>query len=138
MSYKHEAAKSHAEKTEKMKGLACGGRAKGGAAKKSGKTTVNVVVAGRGGGDRAGMPPASPMAAPGAAAGLPSRPAAPVAPPPSPGGGLSALGGLRPQGAKHGGKVERRASGGKVIGYDAGAGSGQGRLEKERREKRRK
>lgn len=116
-----------------------GGRAKGGAAKdkKGGKgPNINIAIAPRNGGDRAGMPPASPMAAAPGAGPMPSRPLPPVAPPPGgPAGGLGALKGPMPGGpgpipAKHGGKI-KRATGGKVSGYDAGAGSGEGRLEKE-------
>ena len=136
-------------KPDALTGKACSGgamkradggatHAKGGAAKGKGKTNINVVVAPRGGGDRAGMPPVSPMAAAPGAGPMPSRPMPPVAPPPGPGGpagGLGALKGPMPGGpgpipAKHGGKI-KRAAGGKVSGYDAGAGSGDGRLEKE-------
>lgn len=115
------------------------------------KSQTNIVIAPRGG-DRAGMPPASAAAIPGPALGAPSRPAVPVmpprppmmAPPGGPGGpaGLGSMPG--PMGAKKGGKVaakahKKRAAGGEVgnvtkpkslKGYDAGAGTGEGRLEK--------
>lgn len=129
---KEAAAKSHAEKTHKMSGHSderedrcSGGKlAKGGAAKKGGKTQVNVVVAPRGG--------QNPTPAPGAPgpAGV-SPPFRPAGPAPAPGGGLGAL-----QGAKRGGEVKSRAHGGRVTGFHAGAGTGEGRLEKEEHYKR--
>ena len=130
-------------KKDALTGRSCGGsakRASGGTTKakadsgKKPRTQVNIVVAPKGQG-QAG-PAQAPM--PGPAGVAPSRPAGPVVPPPSgpsgptPAGGLAALG--RP-GAKCGGKIAR-AIGGKITGYDAGSGSGEGRLEKERKERR--
>ena len=128
-------------KKDALTGRSCGGsakRASGGATKDGGKkpakTQVNIVVAPKGQG-QAGPAPA-PMSGPVAA--VPSRPPVPAAIPagpsgPAPAGGLAAL---RP-GAKNGGKLpQKRAVGGKVTGYDAGAGSGKGRLEKERKAER--
>ena len=166
-SKKHSDAKEDRGLVQKMvKKNALTGRADGGMApmmpgkpsKKEGKggkgpkVMVNV-IAPRGGGDRAGMP-MPPVAAPGPASVMPSRPPVPVAiprPPMAPPGGLGAMGPM-PAGAKRGGKVQakakKRASGGGVDkmgkdianvtkpktmkGYDAGAGSGDGRLEKEK------
>jgi hypothetical protein len=112
---------------------------------KAPKSQVNVVIAPRGGGDRAGMPPASPAAMAGPGPAMPSRPPVPAPMPPRPmagpgGPGIGAMGAM--PGAKKGGKIaahKKRAAGGEVgnvtkpralKGYDAGAGSGDGRLEK--------
>ncbi len=117
------------------------GRKQGGAApagKGKPKSQVNVVIAPRGGPDHADMaPPVGAMPGP---AALPSRPAVPVAPPmrgPAPAAPVPGMG------AKRGGKIEpkKRANGGPIgnvtkpktmKGYDAGAGSAEGRLEKEK------
>lgn len=143
-------ARSHAEhhehivKMAKPEKRACGGSAKradGGKTAKKGKgTQVNVVVAPRGGAGQAGPAPASPGAMPGAAPAMPSqapRPVAPPAPQAGPAGGLAALRGIGQPGVKTGGTVKRRASGGRVGKFDAGAGSAEGRLEKAAHEKSR-
>jgi hypothetical protein len=115
--------------TGKSHGGSC--HAAGGKAKKKPSVQVNVLSAPRGG--QAGAPlPAAGMAGPvPQGASLPSRPAVPATPmvPPGRPGGLGALAGVPPT-AKHGGKVAKRANGGKITGYDAGAVSGEGRLEK--------
>lgn len=127
-------------KSSALTGKKCGGEAKramGGAlpGKKKGKgpkNETNILIAPRGG---AGAPPAASSAAmPGAGMPMPSRtpvPALPPRPMPAGGPGLGAMPG--PMGAKKGGKVEtkKRAAGGEVGKYEAGAGSGPGRLEKE-------
>ena len=117
---------------------------------KAPKSQVNVVIAPRGNSSAPGGMPASPAAMAGPAGGLPSGPPrpmpAPMPPRPmaGPGGpGIGAMGAM--PGAKKGGKIaakdhKKRAAGGEVgnvtkpktiKGYDAGAGSGDGRLEKE-------
>jgi hypothetical protein len=121
---------------------------------KAPKSQTNILIAPRGGGLPApGMLPASPAAMAGPAGGLPSGPPrpmpAPMPPRPMAGGpGIGAMGAM-PAGAKKGGKVaahkgHKRAAGGEVMGkdvgnvtkpktlkgYDAGACSGEGRLEK--------
>ena len=111
--------------TGKKSGGEC--HAHGGAAKRKGsKTQVNVIS----------LPPrsAAPVSAPGGAMpgpvpAMPSRPPVPAAP----AGGLGALQGV---GAKRGGKIAKRAAGGRITGYDAGAMTGEGRLEKEAHMKR--
>lgn len=116
-------------KPDALTGRAAGGKAPSKSKSKSGKgkTSVNIVVAPRAGGDR---PVPVPVPAPGVGAGpgaMPSRP--PVPPPPSP--GLAGLRNAPPPGVgpmAKGGKVKKRASGGRV--YDAGAATGEGRLEK--------
>ena len=117
--------------TGKAKGGTC--HAHGGKAGKKPRTQVNVLVAPRGDGARAVPVPVGGMQAPAPRSGLPSLAGAPVSPPMG-AGGLGALAGApgrMPVGAKAGGKVAKRTVGGPVKGYDAGAGSGEGRLEKE-------
>jgi hypothetical protein len=129
--------------TGKKAGGSCHGtsaHAAGGAAKHKGsKTQVNVLVAPRGG--QAGAPsgPVAGAQGPGPGlANLPSRPMAPAAPAGAPmpvmRPGAPAGPGALP--AKRGGKVEKRAAGGRITGYDAGAMTGEGRLEKEAHMKR--
>ncbi len=94
--------------------FARGGRSKG---KKSGKTNINIIIAGKGGPDEAGLPPKPPMG--------------PMAPPPGmgpPGAGAPPPGmppGMPPM--KRGGAAY--AKGGKVP-MKGGAETGQGRLDK--------
>lgn len=91
-------------------------RARGGRTKKAAQTHVNVMVAP--GHPQAALPPGLPAG--GGAGPMPgavSRPPVPPMSPPSP-GGLGSMGG-RPPGFARGGRT-----------YDAGAGSGEGRLEK--------
>ena len=114
------------------------GRATGGAANGKGKTTVNIIVgAGR------GQDQAMPVPAPGAPAmrqpmqappmmppQMPMAPAmaAPMAPPPAPpmgaGPGMGMPPGGMPLGRKRGGRIRNASD------LTAGAGSGEGRLEK--------
>jgi hypothetical protein len=101
------------------------GYKKGGAAKSKG-TEVNIIIADKGGqqpGMPAGMPPATPPAMPPAAA-MPPRP--PMAPPPGAGAPPPGMG--APPQAMPPGMMPRKRGG--KAGYDAGAGSGMGRLEK--------
>lgn len=122
-------------KPEALTGRAAGGRAPSkGKPKSKGKarTTVNVVVAPRGG-DRPVPVPVPASGAGGGPGAMTSRP--PVPPPPGAGApppGVGALAGPRPMppGAgpmKKGGAV-KRANGG--AAYTAGAATGEGRLEK--------
>lgn len=111
-------------------------RARGGRTKHKGATHVNVMVAPQGGGaptpppvlpigpppGAAMPPPRPPMMPPGA--GGPGPLAGPVPPPPP---GMPPPGLVPPH--ARGGSVGR-AKGGRIEGYDAGAGSGLGRLEK--------
>ena len=117
------------------------GKANGGSTKKP-KAALNIIVA-------PGKSGAAPV--PGGRVPSPS-PSAQAAPPPARppmGGGLSALGNMPPNsqpmppragpaqfGAKKGGAVKRRADGGSVSWLKSGAGSGEGRLEKEKHSKR--
>lgn len=100
-------------KKEALTGRARGGMLPGekGKGKAAPKSQTNILIAPRGGGDRAGMPPASGGAMPGPAA-MPSGPAGP---------------GMPPMGAKKGGKIAKRDMGGGVgapgaIGRPAPAG----------------
>ena len=120
---------------------------------KAPKSQTNILIAPRGSSPAPGGLPASPAAMAGPAGGLPSGPPrpmpAPMPPRPMAGPGIGAMGAM-PAGAKKGGKVaahkgHKRASGGEVMGkdvgnvtkpkalkgYDAGACSGEGRLQKE-------
>lgn len=126
--HKHE---SHLHKGQPKTKLANGGmvegRARGGRTdrpKHGGKTTVNIVMAPPGGGEKQPVPVPIPMRPPGGAAmgpggppGMPPRP-----PMPPPGAGVPGMAGAPPSGLMPG-----RASGGRMT---AGAGSGEGRLEK--------
>jgi len=129
-SKKEEAGESASEekqeqKAEKEVGKVKGGGFKprldklkrGGKAGKKGKTQVNVMVAP---GEKKvpvplPLPPSAPMggAAPGLPPGLPPGPGA-----------------MPPMGAKKGGKIKKRASGGKVPSMPGGSGGGLGRLKK--------
>ena len=126
------------DKQESMKGLKHGGRsayAKGGAAK--GKTTVNIVIGGKG--DGAGAMPPLPMPPPGLG-GLPPMPpmGLPPAPPPGMGAGpMPPMPPKPPMGLKTGGRanadVPVKKPGRTPEGYakmDYGAATGQGRRQK--------
>jgi len=127
-----DAAEDRSMVKSMVKPEALSGRAKGGASPKKGGTKVNVIVAPRVG----NRPVPVPVPVSGSAAGPsgvgPSRPLVQPAAP-------NSLAGLNaPQeGLKRGGRP-RRASGGKVGKFDAGAGSGVGRIEKTEHQKRRK
>ncbi len=148
---KAQVAKSHAGKMSRMLGGhtdekadralvkkmvkqdALTGKANGGRAKKTPHTSVNVLVAPRGDAAHAAPLPVSGGQAPGQMVTPPSRPVAPAVPAGPMPGGMPV--------AKRGGKISKRANGGglhMLTGYDAGAGSGEGRLEKEAHEKRRR
>ena len=129
---------------------AAGGALPGEKPKHKGKSTpksqTNILIAPRGSSPAPSGLPASPAAMAGPAGGLPSGPPrpmpAPMPPRPMAGPGIGAMGAM--PGAKKGGKVatkehKKRAAGGEVgnvtktktlKGYDAGACSGEGRLEK--------
>ena len=126
------------DKQESMKGLKSGGRsayARGGAAK--GKTTVNIVIGGKG--DGAGAMPPMPMPPPGLG-GLPPMPppGLPPAPPPGMGAGpMPPMPPKPPMGLKTGGRanadVPVKKPGRTPEGYakmDYGAATGQGRRQK--------
>jgi hypothetical protein len=125
-------------KKEDLKGMKKGGRsayAKGGAAK--GKTTVNIVIGGKG--DGAGAMPPLPMPPPGLG-GLPPMPppGLPPAPPPGMGAGpMPPMPPKPPMGLKTGGRanadVPVKKPGRTPEGYpkmDYGAATGQGRRQK--------
>lgn len=126
------------DKQESMKGLKHGGRsayAKGGAAK--GKTTVNIVIGGKG--DGAGAMPPLPMPPPGLGALPPMPPPGlPPAPPPGMGAGpMPPMPPKPPMGLKTGGRanadVPVKKPGRTPEGYakmDYGAATGQGRRQK--------
>ena len=126
------------DKQESMKGLKHGGRsayAKGGAAK--GKTTVNIVIGGKG--DGAGAMPPLPMPPPGLGALPPMPPPGlPPAPPPGMGAGpMPPMPPRPPMGLKTGGRanadVPVKKPGRTPEGYakmDYGAATGQGRRQK--------
>lgn len=112
--------------------------ARGGKVKGHGKMTVNVVIAG----DKQPQPMGVPVPVPTGGAPAPAMPPHPAALPPMPAG--------MPPGPiprKRGGRVSRpamvkpedlkkRARGGSVGKFTAGAGSGEGRLEKTAHERR--
>lgn len=129
------------DRQESMKGLKHGGRsayAKGGAAK--GKTTVNIVIGGKG--DGAGAMPPLPMPPPGLGALPPMPPPGlPPAPPPGMGAGpmppMPPMPPKPPMGLKTGGRanadVPVKKPGRTPEGYakmDYGAATGQGRRQK--------
>lgn len=126
------------DKQESMKGLKSGGRsayARGGAAK--GKTTVNIVIGGKGGQD--GMLPPPPMGL-GALPPPPPMPAGGLPPMPPPGMGAGPMPPMPPKppmGLKTGGRanadVPVKKPGRTPEGYakmDYGAATGQGRRQK--------
>ena len=107
----------------KIPGVVPGGRVarkSGGKAKGSGRTNINIVIAGKPQSDmEAPMPPMPPPAGPAAPppmGGAPGMPPMPPAPP---------MGGPGPMGRKAGGRAYKS-----YKDMDAGAGSGLGRLEK--------
>ena len=107
----HEKSNHRADKPSRL--------AKGGKA----HTKINIMVAPGKGGDNA---PAAPMNLPG---GNITPPQMPPRPPVSPGIAAPMMRqGMMPQAVKTGGKINGR--------YDAGAGSGEGRLEKEKNYKK--
>jgi len=139
--HKHE---HHMHPGEKETKLLSGGAAKKrldrkkGGRVKGGKTEVNVIISPRGPqasppgaigapGPMAGPPTAPPMPPPGGPPGMPPMGAMPPRPPMA---GMPP--GMPPGGPmpmrKRGGKVKKRADG--LTEYDAGAGTGLGRLEK--------
>lgn len=94
--------------------------ARGGATKKKGGTTVNVIIAG--GGDKGAS--ASPQMPPRPA--MPPQGGAPMPPP----GAMPPRPGMPPQGAMPPPRPGMKKGGAVKTGYDAGAGGGEGRLEK--------
>ena len=113
--------KSHARADKKPR------MASGGAAKGKEHTKINIMVApGKSDG------PAAPMSLPSPAIGAPQMP---PRPPVAPGVAPPMMNaGMKPPGMKSGGvmknKVAKPQGGKKITGYEAGAGSGEGRLEK--------
>jgi hypothetical protein len=128
-----DAAEDKAMVKRMVKPEALTGRKQGGKspAHKAG-TKINVIVAPRGKDRPVPVPVPVQGGAAGSAGAMPSRPL--VRPAASPG-----LAGLAPPTAplKTGGKAHR-ANGGKVGSFDAGAGSGDGRLQKTEHQKHRK
>jgi hypothetical protein len=122
-------------KPEALTGRAHGGKAAAhkAPAHKAG-TKVNVIVAPRVGNRPVPVPVPVPGGGAGPVGAMPSR--LPVRPAAAP-SGLAGLAGPAPSGPlKNGGKAHR-AQGGRVGHFSAGAGSGEGRLEKTEHQKRR-
>ena len=112
-----EAAKSRMDRPARASGGQVNGKSKG----KGGKTVVNVVIAPHDGEKSAPMPVPMPMAGP------PMPPPAPPKPPMMAPPGAPPMAGGPPMMHAKVGRVAARASGGRMT---AGAGSGEGRLEK--------
>jgi hypothetical protein len=127
-----DAAEDKAMVKRMVKPEALSGRAKGGASPKKGGTKVNVIVAPHVGNRPVPVPVPVQGGAAGSAGAMPSRPVVRPAASPS----LAGLAGTDSP-LKTGGKAHR-ANGGKVGHFEAGAGSGDGRLQKTEHQKRRK